>query len=364
MRNLTKRQLAIIGGLAAVVLVLIGVAVAAGGGGGETATTTTTKAPTTTTTTAPTTTTTTAGPTYPLTGLPVDDPAKASRPALVVKIDNADPSHGHGGRPQIGINAADVVFEEMVEGSVTRFASIFQSMDADPVGPVRSARTTDVLLMGQLNRPLFAWSGANAHVVDVVHQADVVDVGYDAASGAYYRSPDRRAPYNLYSSTAAMRAAAPAEDRPPPQLFTYRTEGETPTGGRATKGVDINFGGGPGSAPVAFDWDGTGWARFQNGTPHVDVAGQRIAPPNLIVQFTPYKEVQCCDVAGFPIVEAQLLGEGDAWIFTAGQVIEAHWSRPSLGDVTTYTGPDGQPVGLTPGRTWVSLVPPGRATAR
>ena len=364
MRDWTKRQWMIIGGVLAVVVVLTGVAVALTGGGGETAATTTTTTRATTTTTTEATTTTQPPPVYPLTGLPVDDPAKASRPALVVKIDNADPAHGTGGRPQIGINSADVVFEEMVEGSVTRFASIFQSMDADPVGPVRSARTTDVLLMGQLHRPLFAWSGANAHVVDVVHQADVVDVGYDAATSAYYRSPDRRRPYNLYSSTPALRAAVPTEDRPPPQLFTYRPEGQAPTGGRASHGVDINFGGGPGSAPIAFDWDGTGWARFQNGTPHVDVDGQRIAPTNLIVQFTPYKQVQCCDAAGFPIVEAEVIGEGDAWVFTAGQVIEAHWSRPSLGDVTTYTGPDGQPVGLTPGRTWVSLVPPGNATAR
>ncbi len=203
-----------------------------------------------------------------------------------------------------------------------------------------------------------------ARVVDLVHQADVVDVGYDAASSVFHRSRDRRAPYNLFTATPALRASAPAEDRPPPQLFTYRSGDAAPAGGRLVTGVDITFGGGPGSAPAAFDWDGSGWARSQKGTPHVDAAGQRIAPPNVIVQFVPYKEVQCCDTAGYPILEAQVIGEGDAWILTGGQLVEAHWSRPSLGDVTTYTGPDGSPVGLTPGRTWVSLVPPGNATVR
>ena len=360
MRNWTKRQWATIGGVVVALLVVIGVAIAAGGGGDDEATTTTTEASTTTEAT----TTTEAAPTYPLTGMPIDDPAKASRPALVVKIDNAQPRTGQGGRPQAGINSADVVYEEVVEGSVTRFASIFHSMDADPVGPVRSARTTDLLLMAPLNRPLFAWSGANAGVVEQVRRADIVDVGYDAATGAFNRRGDRRAPYNLFSSTQAIRAAAPAEDRPPPQLFQYRGADEAPAGGREVGGIHINFGGGPGSAPVDFEWDGSGWARSQRGTEHVDAAGQRIAPPNVIVQLTPYVEVQCCDAAGFPIVEAQLVGEGDAWVLTGGQLIEGRWSRPSLAEVTRYSTADGEPIRLTPGRTWVSIAPPGSTTVR
>ena len=361
MRSLTRRQWATIGAVVVAVLVIVGVAVAAGGGGDdEAATTTTTKAPTTTTTT-----TVPDEPTYPLTGLPVDDPARAARTTLVVKIDNAEPKRGQGGRPQAGINAADVVYEEMVEGSVTRFAALFHSTDADPVGPVRSARTTDLLLMAPLNRPLFAWSGANAGVIEQVHRANLVDVGYDAASGAFYRNGDRPAPYNLFSSTQAIRSQAPAEgDRPPPELFSYRGADDAPEGGREVRGVHINFGGGPGSAPVDYEWDGKGWARSQRGQVHNDADGTRVAPPNVIVQLTPYKEVQCCDASGYPIVEAQLVGEGDAWILTGGKLIEGRWSRPSLDATTRYTGPDGEPVGLTPGRTWVAIAPPGSTTTK
>ena len=330
-----------------------------GGGGGEeqAAATTTTTVATTTTTAAP-------EPTWPLTGLPLEDPAQAAKPVLVVKIDNAQPDRGQGARPQAGINQADVVFEEVVEGSVTRFASLFHSTDADPVGPIRSARTTDLLIMAPLNRPLFAWSGANGNVAGQVRTAQVVDVGYDAASDVYYRDGSRPAPYNLFSSTPALRAAAPQEDRPPPALFTYRAADAAPAGGRPVRGVGIVFGDGPGSAPVDFAWDGRGWARSQVGTPHVDAAGQPIAPPNVVVQFTPYVEVQCCDAAGFPILEAQLVGQGDAWIFTGGRLVEARWSRPSPQHTTTYTDAAGEPVGLTPGRTWVAIAPPGTATLR
>jgi len=356
-----RARVAVIAALVAVVALVGGLLAFAGGSDDEDAATTTT---TTTTSTTTTTTTPAAAPTFPLTGLPVDDPAKAARPALVVKIDNAEPKRGQGGRPQAGLNAADVVFEEMVEGSVTRLAAVFHSTDADPVGPVRSARTTDILISSALNRPLFAWSGANAGVAGQVRAAPLVDVGVDAARGAYYRVRDRPAPYNLMSSTPLLRGAVAAEERPPPVLFSYRAADAAPTGGRPAAGVGIVFGTGPGSAPVDFEWDGTGWARSQVGEPHVDAAGARVAPPNVIVHFADYVEVQCCDASGFPIVEAQLVGQGVAWVFTGGMVIDARWSKAAPDQPTTYTDAAGQPIGLTPGRTWVAIANPGTATVR
>jgi len=357
--QLTSRQWAIVGGVVAVIVVIIAAVALAGGGEDEP----TERATTTTTTGSTTTTTAAAAPGYPLTGQPIADQARADRPVLAVKIDNAEPRRGRGGRPQAGINQADIVFEEMVEGSVTRFLALFHSQDADPVGPVRSARTTDLLLMEPLNRPLFAWSGANAGVAGAVRGAPVVDVGLDANSGPYNRAGDRPAPYNLMSSTGALYGGAASEVRPPPALFSYRPADVEPTGESVT-GVRIVFGDGPGSAPVDYEWDGAGWARSQRDTPHVDAAGTRVAPPNVVVQFTPYAEVQCCDAAGFPIVEAQLVGEGEAWVFSAGKLIRARWSRPTVRDVTTYTTADGQPVLLTPGPTWVAIAPPGSAEAR
>lgn len=357
--TLSRRQWIIAGSVLGVIVLVAAVAVFASGGDDEEEAITTT---TTSTTEATTTTTEPAGPTWPLTGLPVEDEALAQRPALVVKIDNAEPRSSQGGRPQAGINQADIVFEEMVEGSVTRLASVFHSTDVDPVGPVRSARTTDLLIMASLNRPLFAWSGANARVVGEVRSADIVDVGFDAATPAYQRVSDRRAPYNLFSSTPAIRAAAPDEQRPPVPQFTYREDGAEPEGGRSVGKVNINFGGGPGSAPVDYEWDGSGWARSQRGDAHVDTDGVRVAPPNVIIRFTPYAEVQCCDASGFPIVEAQLAGEGDAWILTGGQLIEGRWRQGSVSEPTEFVDADGNPIGLTPGPTWVSIAPPGSGT--
>ncbi len=214
---------------------LMATLIAACGGGGDTAESTTTAAPTTTeaatttssTSPAPTTTeaasTTTeapAEPVMPLTGQPITDPAKAERPALVVKIDNHPQA-----RPQFGLNSADMVYEENVE-KLTRFAVVFQSLDSDPVGPIRSGRTQDIALLGSLNQPLFAWSGGNATSPRPSVSSDLVDLSPSSTGndGGFFRNnrngEDRE--HTLYPRTAVLYTLTPEGHGPPPQQFTYR----------------------------------------------------------------------------------------------------------------------------------------------
>jgi hypothetical protein len=303
-------------------------------------------------------------PTYPLTGLVADNPAALTRPALVVKIDNAD-GRTKTARPQIGLNQADVVYEEMVEGSVTRLAAVFHSADSDPVGPVRSARTTDVAVFSPLNRPLFAWSGANDDFEDIIRASNLVDVGYDVASDVYRRDSSRSAPSNLMTSTPELWSLAPGDSAPPPPLFAYRTPDEPlAAGARPAASVNIVYGGGGGSAPIDYVWDANigGWARSQKGTPHVDAAGVQVAPQNVVIQFVDYIDTGYVDLSGAAVPEAVLVGEGTAWVLTNGHLIEGRWSKPSPDAVTQYLDAAGAPIKLTPGRTWVSLPPPGGAT--
>ncbi len=344
----------IIAALIGVIIVTGGAALSISAVGGGSDATTTTAAPTTTL--PPT--TTTAPPIAALTGLP-SDVALLGRAALVVKIDNVEPK----ARPQAGVNSADVVFEERVEGSVTRWLAVFHSTDAGPVGPVRSARTSDLGVLLGLHRPYFAWSGANNVFAARIRAANLADVGYDRASSHYYRASDRRAPGNLMLKSTAELMALPNEgSAPPPALFTFRSAGQAPAHLEAVTGVRINFGSSAGAAPVEYRWDGSGWARTQKGTPHVDAAGERISPPNVIIQFTPYASSGVNDQFGVPIPEAQMEGVGDAWVFTDGGLVVGKWNKASMTAVTTYTDIDGNPIGLTPGRTWVALPPPGGAT--
>lgn len=300
----------------------------------------------------------------PLTGLLVD-PVLVARPALVVKIDNADGPGGRG-RPQAGLNQADVVFEEMVEGSVTRFATVFHSTDAPSVGPVRSGRDTDIEIFSSLNRPLFAWSGGNAIVSERIRSSPIIDVGVDVASGAYRRLRERRAPYNLYSGTPELFALAPADAVPPPALFQYRALGEPAAGSPAT-GVSVQYRNPDGVvaalAEVHHRWDPNtgGWPRSQRGTPHVDADGNVVQPANVVVQLVEYFATGGADSAGNRVFQARLVGEGEAWVFTGGNRIDGRWSKSSPEAVTAFHDSTGQPIRLTPGRTWVLLSPLGGA---
>ena len=284
------------------------------------------------------TTTTTAAPppTFPLSGTPVDDPARAERRALVVKIDNVD----QYARPQAGINQADIVYEEKIEGPISRFAAIFHSQDVPELGPVRSGRSTDVAIVTPLNTPLYAFSGANAVFIEQLRAAPLIDIGYDVQPDSYDRKPGRTAPDNLFTSTERLWALAPAEPAPPAPQLVYRAAG-VPNGAAAvpTTSFTYSFGGGPVGQPVTMTWDPAvgGWARVQKGSPHVDTDGVQIAPPNVIVQFVPYHDTGLVDTSNTPVPEALLVGAGSAWVFTDGGATPARWSKPTEDAVTAYT---------------------------
>ena len=277
------------------------------------------------------------------------------RPVLAVKIDNVDRA-----RPQAGINEADVVYEEMVEGNLTRLVALFHSQDPGPIGPVRSARTSDVLILSNLNSPLFANSGGNPSVMGAVNGSSLVDVGILADPRSYSRDSSRPAPHNLISDTNELRATDKAQGAgTPPHMFVYRQPGtDTPPGGGPSAGVTVNFG----QALIDYTWDpeAGGWTRLQNGSPHIDTNAVVATPANVIVQFTDYRPSSADARSPEAIVE----GSGDAWIFTGGHFIPARWQRDNLEALTVYTDSDGNPVELTIGTTWIELAPPGTAVLK
>ncbi len=303
-----------------------------------------------TTTTVKATTTTTAPPVAALTGLPLADAGLRGRPALVVKIDNTSKALGK----QAGLNAADLVYVEQVEGGATRLAAVFQSSDADAVGPVRSARTSDYDIVKNLNRPLFAYSGANGGVEKGIKASPLINVGVTAKQKAY--SKRGSGVLRFFASTEELYDGE--EGAAPGPLFTYRPIGApvTTPSAEATGGVDISYGG---TSKTMVKWviDGDGWLRSQSGVAHADDAGKRVNPANVIVQFVDYRPSGYVDVTGSSSPEAVLVGAGEVWVFSGAKLVRGRWSRPSPESVTALSDASGQPITLAPGRTWVELAP-------
>jgi Protein of unknown function (DUF3048) N-terminal domain/Protein of unknown function (DUF3048) C-terminal domain len=307
----------------------------------KTTTTTSTTEATTTTTAAPTTTTEVVIPRMPLTGVPLAFGETApARPALVVKIDNAPAA-----RPQTGFNAADIVYEEIVNDSLTRFAMVFHSQGSDPVGPIRSGRIQDVDLFGSFHRPLFAWSGGNAAVTNAIRSSDLVELNQGAAG--MFRQRGRRSPHNLYGTTTTFWEQAIPEQGPPPQQFAYRNDGEAPMGTPAA-GVDVQLD----SIRAHWTWDPAAgvYLREMNGAAHTDAAtGEQISAQNVVVLEMSYLP----GISGSP--DAQSVGGGKAYVFTGGNMIEGNWLRPDRLDPFALFDANGVPIELTPGRTFIEL---------
>lgn len=305
-------------------------------------------------------------PALPLLGVAGESPGRA---ALAVKIDNTT-----SGRPPVGLAQADVVFEELVEGGLTRLLAVYHSDDPATVGPVRSARSTDLSILSELGLPLFAWSGANAIFREEIENADLVDlvdVGAAAAPDAYRRDEDRPAPYNLFADPESLRSAGAegeAESESdssgcnPPALFDYRAPGEAlaGTGVTTATGYRSDAAASGLATDIAWDWEADEgvWARTQDGTSHVDDDGTRIAVANVVIRSTPYRDSGLRDAVGSVVPEAEVVGEGDALLLSDGHAQTARWHKPSADAPTTYTGLDGSPLRLTSGQTWVEVLPP------
>lgn len=293
---------------------------------------------------------------FPLTGVPVGDSDIVSRPVIAAKIDNVEAA-----RPQAGLVQADVVYEEIVEGGLTRLLALFHSQDADLVGPIRSARSTDVPLLTPLREPIFAWSGANSAFAALIRSVAIRDIGFEAQPSAYVRAADRSAPSNLMTSTADLYDLVESEgDLGPNSILTHVVPGSSFGGGTAARGVEVDYG----ATTVVHEWDAAvgGWVRTQNGSPHVDTDGEAIAPENVIVQFVSYRDTGLVDASGAIVPEAVLEGSGEAWFFSAGNRVVGTWSKANVTAAAQYLDGEGEVVRLSAGRTWILLVREGTAT--
>jgi len=318
-------------------------------------------------------TTTQPGRYWPLTGLPAGPDDPIDRPAIAVKVSNSSDA-----RPQIGLDRADLVIEERVEG-ITRFIAVFHSTSSAPVGPIRSARDSDIDLLGSLGRPVFVWGGANEGVAARVAGANVVSFNVDPdAAEDKFRDENRTAPDNLFiDSTDAFWAKAGDASAPTPPVLVgtstaspevpvttvpsasttpgtstppTTTTGPPPLPGTPTPAVHVDYEG----TQADFVWDAGrgGWARLEDGTPHVVADGTVLAPTNVVLLVTPYGSAP--SDSSSPI--ALTTGTGDATVLIGGNAVDATWSRPTAADpYTLIDDATTQPIVLPAGRTWIGL---------
>ncbi len=294
----------------------------------------------------------------PLTGAPAPGGTVPARPALAVKVDNYPTA-----RPQSALDQADIVFEEPVEGFITRLVAVFQCSSPPLIGPVRSARQPDVGIADLLSHPLLVHAGGINPILAMLNAANLTNVDLVFRySDLPVHPPGRYPPYDTYVSAQQMWRLAPSDTSPPAAVFTYSRA--VPSGAAPTATVHIPF---SGTSNATWAWVGADrqWQLSYSGTPATTLSGPTIdgaAAPirvanvvamHVLTHLGPYVE----DAAGAHDVYVTATGSGPVTVFRDGVAISGTWHRRSLSSPLRLLDKAGETIPLAPGETWVELVP-------
>lgn len=265
-------------------------------------------------------------------------------PVVAVKIDNTAKAH-----PQIGVEAADVVYVEEVEGGLTRLAAVYSSTYPQRVGPVRSGRISDIQLLRQYGVAGLIYSGSQGRMVGPLRRSPLKLVSYDASSAGFTRAAGRSAPYDVVGDFAALRRRAGRTTTPTRVGYDF---GRLPAGGREAAAVTVRWRG----ATLRATWSARSrrWLVAMDGRPSVSSAGVQLGGTTFVVQRVKVVPSPYVDVNGSRTPDSRTVGAGQALIFQGGRVYSGRWSRRRDADVTTYTI-GGRRAVLQAGQLWVAL---------
>jgi DUF3048 family protein len=270
--------------------------------------------------------------------------APAYAGVLAVKIDNVSAA-----RPQTGLSAAQVIYVEPVEAGLTRLVAVYTGTRPARIGPVRSARETDLDLLAQWGRPVFAYSGAVPELVTRLHATPwLVNASEADVPSAYQRDHSRPAPHNLYLAPGRLpEGTGPAQ---PVLVF-----GAAPAGGVPTTDRDVRY---P-AARYDFRWSAAGrWLVTVDGTPFTSTETGRLGAATVVLQQVrtmPGSYVE--DTSGNRAPIARTVGTGAVTVLRGGLAFDGTWSRPAATDPTRFRTATGAALPLAAGPVWIVLVP-------
>jgi Protein of unknown function (DUF3048) N-terminal domain/Protein of unknown function (DUF3048) C-terminal domain len=273
--------------------------------------------------------------TDPLTGGAIKDD-----PVIAVKVENIAAA-----RPQVGLHDADIVFVQEVEGGQTRLMAVYHTRFPKRVGPVRSARTTDALLLPVFGKPGLVYSGANRRVQRKINSVSVVPLLRTT------RDNSRRAPHNVFVNLRKI-ADSTQLGRAQPIGWTFRAEDDLWAGAAAAKTIKTRVG----HDTFGFEYEAGGYLVRWNGRQYADGdSGKVTRTDNVVIMQVQNRPDGNRDVNGVPSVRSETVGQGRATIYRDGKKISASWQRANLSAPLRLVDRSGKEISLTPGKTWVSL---------
>ena len=276
----------------------------------------------------------------PFSGLPGGE----GKPVLAIKIDNTRPAQPHS-----GLRAADLVYVTEVEWDLTRFIAIFNSQIPDVIGPVRSARISDMDILVPFGKVAFSNSGAQSKLLPVIAAANLYDVSAEKAYSAFTNDPGRPSPVDHMADPRALLAAAPDAESARDIGFVFSEE--PPAGGTPVSTVTATW---P-SSEVSFTWDEEAgdFIVGLNGEESRSTEGGPQRAATVVLQSVEQSDSGYGDRYGGVTPFIQTVGKGAAIVLRDGRMWSVTWERPTLDDGTKFLLPDGTQMPFAIGQEWV-----------
>ena len=269
---------------------------------------------------------------------------------LVVKIDDTVAA-----RPQIGIDRADIVYIEQVEGGLTRLAAVFSSEIPTLIGPIRSARISDIEILAQYGRVVFAYSGAQSKLLSVIAAANLNDYGAQRQSPTIYtRDELRTSPTDMVLRADLLLEKVRSDGREIAQSRSVGWSfGDIPSGGTAITGAKLSW---PATSyDLKWSSEEDRWLISNNGVANLAASGLQHGPTTFLIQIVEILPSEYGDKFGGVTPYSKTVGSGTGYLLRDGKYFPATWNRPDELSGTTWTALDGSELPFARGQVWIAL---------
>lgn len=284
----------------------------------------------------------------PLTGIQVADEAATKQQITAIMIENSPSA-----RPQSGIKDAGVVYEAVAEGGITRYLCLYQQSKPQLIGPVRSLRSYFVDWLAPYDAAV-AHVGGSKRSLDEIRNGSYKDIDQFFNAGAYWRSNDRYAPHNMYTSFERLDALNQSKGFTSSEFSGFARKNDQPAEAPNASTVSVNVSSGTYNSSYSYNREDNNYSRFLAGQPHVDREAGQITPKVVVVIKVPSQ----LGMEDGLREQMQTIGSGQAYIFQDGTVIEGTWNKPSKETLMAFTNSAGEPIALNAGQTWITVIKP------
>lgn len=277
---------------------------------------------------------------------------KSNNYPVAVMIENLVAS-----RPPSGLSKANLVYEALVEGGITRFMAIYAGHETiAEIGPVRSARPYYVDWVLEYNA-MYAHAGGSPEALGNIGKYNVLDLSQFRNAPNYWRDSTRPEPHNLY--TSSNRLFFGLRDKkitstPDYTKWLFKDDAQTADRPTITKTIAIDFSSSSYKVEYTYDATRNDYARNLAGQPHLDKDGSAIRAKNVVIQKMK------TTLADEQRLAMTTIGQGEAIIFRDGVAVSGRWEKKDRNSRTLFYDDSGKEIAFDAGTTWIEVVPTDR----